>query len=277
MFGYIRDLHGGEIPVWNHRIKLVLTGPSMAGKTSLLNALRLGESRLTSAEDERTIGLDIHELILQDMRARGTGEVSVRAFDAGGHDEYQQMLQPFFSVDALYLMLCDVSKPSLPLDNLRQWITRIQSCAPGAVVILVGSHADQADDLNVAKERCQLVLRKLNEVLLTQRQAMASAIAVAERMNKAMPESSCPDSSAGRRLRKLHQLVQKPLRLSQHDVPLSAKTLANVDILRNHILDTLFDEGWPIPRIWNAPARIVRNGMEDFGHARPTSRFMECS
>jgi hypothetical protein len=144
------------------------------GKTSLLDALRRGaKARLADADTERTIGLDIRELVLHDPRARGGGRIRGNAFDAGGastsarrhprpascshtlrvgsvagcvagHEEYQQMLAAFYTLGALYLLLFDVSAPSPPVEALRQWITSIQACAPGAVVILVGRCATAA-------------------------------------------------------------------------------------------------------------------------------------
>ena len=64
----------------------------MAGKSSLLNALRK-ESRRLTRPDERTIGLDIKEITLTDPRAKG--KVCFVVYDAGGHDEYQEMHQTF--------------------------------------------------------------------------------------------------------------------------------------------------------------------------------------
>ena len=44
VLAYLRDLYGAE-PVERRALKLVLTGPTMAGKTSLLRALRDDEAR----------------------------------------------------------------------------------------------------------------------------------------------------------------------------------------------------------------------------------------
>ena len=83
------DSSGGEKPAFRHRFKLMLAGPTMAGKTSLLDAMRRGKQvRLADADTERTIGMAI-ELVLSDRRARGGGPLRGNAFDAGGHEEYQ--------------------------------------------------------------------------------------------------------------------------------------------------------------------------------------------
>ena len=65
----------------------------MAGKSSLLRSLidHTSPNRLTS-ETERTIGLDIKRLNLPDPRQRAVNGVELEAYDAGGHNEYQEML-----------------------------------------------------------------------------------------------------------------------------------------------------------------------------------------
>ena len=128
LFAYLRDLYGGgDEPAWRYDYKLVIVGPTMSGKTSLLDAMRRGADRkLADADSERTIGLDIKELVLHDGRARDGGVARGKAYDAGGHDEYREMLQAFFSVGALYLLLFDVSKLTGGLVlQLRQWVTSI--------------------------------------------------------------------------------------------------------------------------------------------------------
>ena len=66
LFDYVRELHDGPRP--SYSLKVVLAGPSMAGKSSLLNALRLREAQLTHPEHGRTIGLDIERIELYDPR-----------------------------------------------------------------------------------------------------------------------------------------------------------------------------------------------------------------
>ena len=47
---------------------------------------------------------------LRDPRAVGGGIVFL-AYDAGGHDEYQEMLQSFFTPDTLYILVWNVALP----------------------------------------------------------------------------------------------------------------------------------------------------------------------
>ena len=97
--GYLKDLQqmeGGLFePSRRHSLKLVLAGPTEAGKTSLLRALMgLGERRrLANLRDERTIGLDIHRFTLPDPTAQGRAALELVIYDAGGHGEYQELHQ----------------------------------------------------------------------------------------------------------------------------------------------------------------------------------------
>ena len=76
VFRYLRDLYRDE-PVWSYSLKIVLAGPSMAGKSSLLNGLVAGEARLTTP-DGRTVGLDIKMLQLDDHRRRTHNGLKLR-------------------------------------------------------------------------------------------------------------------------------------------------------------------------------------------------------
>ena len=125
------DLHGDPKP--SYVLKTVLAGPSMAGKTSLFNALRDLDVRLTHPEHGRTIGLDIGRLELRDARA-GRYIVIFVIYDAGGHDEYQEMHQTFLSHNTLYILVWNVALESEDHqleEQMASWATLLQTCAPG--------------------------------------------------------------------------------------------------------------------------------------------------
>ena len=71
--GYLRDLHDDPKPTF--KLKLLLAGPSMAGKSSLARALMGEARRLTDAVTERTIGLEIVRFVLPDPRGRALAGV----------------------------------------------------------------------------------------------------------------------------------------------------------------------------------------------------------
>eukprot|EP01043_Picozoa_sp_COSAG02_P060394 COSAG02_NODE_7882_length_2804_cov_19.389279_1_plen_616_part_00 len=145
VFDYLRDLHDDPQP--NFKLKVLLAGPSMAGKSSVKNRLMdLPEADvLADADTERTIGLDIAQVVLPDPRGRAPRGIVLIVYDAGGHDEYQEMQQVFVTTDTLYILLWNVAKrPREGQDEQAferemvgqqvQWAQLIQSCAPGSTV-----------------------------------------------------------------------------------------------------------------------------------------------
>eukprot|EP01050_Picozoa_sp_SAG11_P004316 SAG11_NODE_273_length_11315_cov_38.599412_5_plen_1009_part_00 len=160
--GFLRDLANWQGPLLRVSLKVVLVGPTEAGKTSLLRALMFGEQRkLADKDTERTIGLDIYRLVLGHL---GNGvPIELVVYDAGGHGEYQELMQAFFSSDALYLLFWDISKPLLqPIAaELSRWVALIASSAPGAPLLLVGSHAD-ATTAEQAAAACLVVQKRLH-------------------------------------------------------------------------------------------------------------------
>ena len=70
---FLRDLHDDPKPTF--KLKLLLAGPSMAGKSSVVRALMGADGRLTGAVTERTIGLEIVRFALPDPRGRAPAGV----------------------------------------------------------------------------------------------------------------------------------------------------------------------------------------------------------
>ena len=68
VFDYLRDLN--DDPQEEFKLKVLLAGPSMAGKSSLLRRLMGRTDVLTHAVNERTIGLDIQRVRLPDPLGR---------------------------------------------------------------------------------------------------------------------------------------------------------------------------------------------------------------
>jgi hypothetical protein len=108
------------------------------------------------------------------------------------------------------------------------------------------------------------VLGKLNEALEHQQESMRAQLAQLEaqlaQLEAQLPTDESgrrdwswwhgrdylPESPLGRQVRKLWQLLETPLRLSPEPVTCSAKTQLNIEDLRGHIKDELFDpSGFP--------------------------------
>ena len=145
VFDYLRDLHDDPQPTF--KLKVLLAGPSMAGKTSVRNRMMgLPEAEvLADADTERTIGLDIAQVVLPDSQRRAPRGIVLVVYDAGGHDGYREMLQVFVTEDMVSLLLWNLARrPSEGQDEETferesvaqqvQWAQIIQSCAPGSTV-----------------------------------------------------------------------------------------------------------------------------------------------
>jgi len=237
LFEYVRELHDDPRP--SYSLKVVLAGPSMAGKSSLFNALRLREARLTDPEHGRTIGLDIEKIELYDPRA-GKHAVIFLVYDAGGHDEYQEMHQSFLSDHTLYLLIWNVALPNDAemQETQAAWASLIQTCAPGSTVLLVASHADEvqdADAADVVARRCQEMASAIHVLLDHHRQAQRAEL---DRL-VAIPSL---DADSTDRKSQLERILESPLRLADDVVVVSANTMVGVDTLRRRMLDEAFDK-----------------------------------
>ncbi|XP_059175790.1 leucine-rich repeat serine/threonine-protein kinase 1-like isoform X2 [Physella acuta] len=136
-------------------MNLMLVGFHKIGKTTLLQ--KLGEkgkvrSKATHWRDRvnreelrkqgtllSTVGIDINELVLE---RRTKGSVVFRTWDFGGQREYYATHQYFLSPRSLYLVVWSIIEGERGVENLLQWLVNIQARAPGASVIIVGTHLD---------------------------------------------------------------------------------------------------------------------------------------
>lgn len=158
----VRDILGFLLSVLEEStnyncMNLMLVGCHKIGKTSLLNKLRKEgraptkpthwRDRVSNEEvKERariqtlsTVGIDINELIF-DCGSRGT--VNFRTWDFGGQREYYATHQYFLSPRSLYLVTWNIIDGERGVEGLQQWLVNIQARAPGAPVIIVGTHVD---------------------------------------------------------------------------------------------------------------------------------------
>ncbi|GFN83148.1 leucine-rich repeat serine/threonine-protein kinase, partial [Plakobranchus ocellatus] len=143
-----------ESTVYNS-MNLMFVGFHSIGKTSLL--LKLCErgrtpqkathwrDRVNKDEIMRqvtllsTVGIDINEL---ELEKRTKGPVVFRTWDFGGQKEYYATHQYFLSPRSLYLVVWSIIDGERGVESLLQWLINIQARAPGAPVIIVGTHLD---------------------------------------------------------------------------------------------------------------------------------------
>lgn len=140
------------------RMKWMVLGAQMAGKTSCIRTLMADTPSLTD-HDERTLSLDIRTIPLfppPDTHdpALLTGE-GLEVFDFGGHQEYHVTYQLFIHPDrSLFTIFCPVDQ-DVDGDSIKQYVQSIAERAPGAVVQLVATKTDLCPDPHVLQHRVE--------------------------------------------------------------------------------------------------------------------------
>ncbi|KAK3091447.1 hypothetical protein FSP39_019911 [Pinctada imbricata] len=87
-----------------------------------------------------TVGIDINEIVIGEKRPMGP--VTFRTWDFGGQKEYYATHQYFLSPRSLYLVLWKLTEGEQGILTIWQWLVNIQARAPGAPVIIIGTHRD---------------------------------------------------------------------------------------------------------------------------------------
>jgi GTPase SAR1 family protein len=236
VFNFLRDLYDDPTPAFS--LKLMLLGPSQAGKSSLLRCLldpTSAEAERLTSQAERTIGLDIKVVTLPDPQGRAPDGIELQAYDAGGHDEYQEMLNSFLTDEALCVLLGSVKQAVSPQlrAQMVQWVTSIQTCAPGSKVLLLGSRCDEAEGPTQVTQRCLELASCVREELERQRHAQRSELAKLETLR---------DGSTARRQQQLRTLLDRPLQVPATATAVSAKTLEGFENVRKQMLEIAFDK-----------------------------------
>ena len=171
------------------------------------------------------------------------GGIVFLAYDAGGHDEYQEMLQSFFTPDTLYILVWNVALPDSESgttvakmeEQQASWASLIQTCAPGSTVLLVASHADEVSSTELVQERCQQMLEGIHRLLQEHREAQSAEL-------KQILAISANDRDIHSRRRHLQRVLERPLQLSEDVIVVSARTLDGVATLRRRMLEVAFNK-----------------------------------
>lgn len=152
-----------------HRIKLMMVGLGARGKTSLM-------CRLASRSKPRNVatnGITIKDWDLRPPKNKKKEEnnnntqrklhtFTMNTWDFAGQEEFYSTHQYFLTSRALYVAVFNASKGREELESLTTWLLNIQVAAPGAMVILVGTHADQIPK-ETQEQHYQNLMADLNE------------------------------------------------------------------------------------------------------------------
>lgn len=91
------------------------------------------------------------------------GPITFRTWDFAGQREYYTTHQYFISRRAIYLVCWKLSEEEKGIDEIHQWLSNIQTRAPGSPVIIVGTHQDQLAKLKNYKEISNYLQRLIYE------------------------------------------------------------------------------------------------------------------
>ncbi|XP_069108576.1 malignant fibrous histiocytoma-amplified sequence 1 homolog isoform X2 [Argopecten irradians] len=249
LFRFLKEMRISEA---KHRRKMILIGAAKAGKTSLRNALMLGHSKLT-ADHERTWVLERH---LWEPEP----SLRVQILDFGGHHIYSAAHHMFLTPEALHLVVFDLSKYAEDMYDamVGDWIDAIADRAPGAHIIVIGTHADLCSDDEV-KERIDHIVQKMNADERAKVEDLKFSLekAKTELINLTGKESNTKfeDIDAQRKRDKVSGL-QRVLNMrvtlaSRVDVVSCADNLDGVDNLRASLQQKLKEtDEKPLPKSW---------------------------
>ena len=143
IINHLRGKLKHEVPY--RRIKFMLVGDGGKGKSSLLR--QLANMKHPSHRDNiATVGIELRDWELKPPTRFGKKSpttFTLNTWDFAGQEAFYSTHQYFLTSRALYIAVFDASRGRSEFANLRTWLLNIQASAPGAVVILVGTHIDQ--------------------------------------------------------------------------------------------------------------------------------------
>lgn len=150
------ELLGAEV-TYQHLPRLMFVGPSNGGKSSLIKWLtsRFEADKKGRTASNKTLQFDFmaptqgvaikNQFVVLPER-RDNKKMAVKTlmstWDFGGHPQFRSSHQLFMAADAVYVVLFNITNVRDELPDVELWLRIIHSKAPGAQVVLVGTHVD---------------------------------------------------------------------------------------------------------------------------------------
>ena len=141
---YFEDLEKfGEIH--SNRLRVVVIGNSEAGKTSIINGLLSGQSRLED-EHERTSGIQIRKFYVREE------ELQLDMWDYAGQECYQPIHNFYLHSGSLFLLVVDIhtyeTTDKSYFEHIGRWIANIRAKILRPVFIVVANKTDKFYELD---------------------------------------------------------------------------------------------------------------------------------
>ncbi|XP_028393150.1 malignant fibrous histiocytoma-amplified sequence 1 homolog [Dendronephthya gigantea] len=154
------------------RLKVVVLGESMAGKSSVVNAL-IKCDPTEIKEDDRTFGV----VFFHWKPEPHVDELELMVVDCAGQRKYQMTHQLFLSEGALFILAVDLFRfifedEKCYQENIGQWISMVAARIPRARILIVPTHIDECKNEEEIDLKCRNILTYLKE----QRQEMVREI-----------------------------------------------------------------------------------------------------
>lgn len=155
--GFLHDLIADSRP--SYRMKLMIVGQEAVGKTSLLRSIvskqrkstLFGNRRALTKAPLSTDGIDIDQWDAKVQLQSGEKiKINFRSWDFAGQEVYYLTHAFFLSDRSVYMVAWSLKAP-MEQQRVRYWLQSIQSRAPKAPIILVGTHAEcmTPEDLSI--------------------------------------------------------------------------------------------------------------------------------
>ncbi|CAH1239452.1 MFHAS1 [Branchiostoma lanceolatum] len=266
---YFEELERSDEKV-SARLKVVVLGEKMAGKTSLVQTLGSRVSTLTEEED-RTHCVEITQWAPDD-------NITFEVYDFGGYDVYHLTHQFFLTPGALNLLTVNLETYRCTEQSYREavgfWLDTLNARVPGAVVTIVCSKTDLCSHTEI-QEKTRDIQERFKQQNDVWQETIQQQITKLE--NAKVARVGTEQEEVRQQLERTRQLLTRPLRLTGVYCASSAEQTSGIDTLRSHIVESANKtELFPIlriilPQTWVKFERRLRN-LRDRGTERGDRR-----